>query len=184
VQDEFLNELRKQFDYEIDIKDKLEAKATNTITVAGIMAAIFMGFGSQISDYVPNNSPYFSPALGVFLIELIVTMATVIISILAYKVGEYQFPLEREDFLSDDGKYNTSRIEQYRKMEDDDYNKLLKKYLKCIKYNAKENEKKATRIVWAQATLILAVVLIPIFAALIVFSQWPVQPSLPLVSGG
>jgi hypothetical protein len=167
-----LEELRSRFDNELDIKDKLEGKATNTITVAGIMAAIFMGFGSTILDNVDITSGYFIPAITLLMLELIATLATVIFAIKAYRLGTYQFPLVRSEFLSDNKVYDKNKIMQFKQLDDDTYYETAKKYLMCIKYNQKENDRKAAWVDRAQFTLIGAIGLIPIFAGIVVLSQF------------
>jgi hypothetical protein len=169
----FLDELRQRFENGLDIKDKLEGKANNTITVAGLMSAIFMAFGGQILDNVQSSNPYFLPAMTILLAELFSTLAAVVFSIMAYRAGGYDFPLSRSEFLSDDadGTYNKQKIMDYQTIDNAKYYELCKKYLRCIKRNEKENAKKVEKIDLAQYALIVAIVLIPIFAAIVILSK-------------
>lgn len=179
----FLGELRARFDKELDIKDKLEGKATSTITVAGIMAAIFMAFGSAVLDNVDTSSQYFMPAMGIWLAELVATLVTVVFGIVGYRAGTYDFPLVRSEFVDDNENYDKDRIMSYKKIDDAKYYEMSQKYLKCIMENGKMNDKKVTRIDLAQYALIAAIVLIPIFAALVILSQIPGSPT-PAVGAG
>lgn len=117
MSNEFLNELRNHFTYEMEIKDKLETKATNMVTVAGIMAAIFMGFGAQFLANLDNTNSNFATAAGLLVAELVITVVSVVFSILAYRVKGYDYPFVRKEFLGDDGKFVTSKIDDYKVMD-------------------------------------------------------------------
>jgi hypothetical protein len=111
--------------------------------------------------------------MAILLAELFSTLAAVVFSIMAYRAGGYHFPLTRSEFLSDDadGIYNKQKIMDYRTIDNGKYYELCKKYLRCIKHNEKENAKKVEKIDLAQYALIVAIVLIPIFAAIVILSK-------------
>lgn len=169
MSNEFLSELRIQFNEVLEIKDKLDSKATNMITVAGIMAAIVMGFGSQLLENLDNDSDSFQWAKGLLVGQLSLTVASVIISIIAYRVKDYEFPFVRKEFLTDERKFIDSKIDEYLTMNQETQRELIMKYIKSIKRNEIENDRKADKIGYALYILLAAIILIPVFAAIIIY---------------
>lgn len=169
-------ELRSQLERLIALKDRLDSKANNMITMSGTIATLFMGFGVfLLSDVDIEKNLCLSIFAGLILsAEVILTIFTIKYSLDSYKLRDYYHPIgykafydednDRvdEDVLNDFAQRNTVEIE----------NHLAKEYVKSIKSYEQQNKKQTIGINLAQRSFLIAIILIPIFAVVLLLLKF------------
>src|SRR5215212_6305139 len=104
-----LEELRLEFEREMDLKKTLEGKATSMITIAGIIVTLLFGFTTFSSSFLDNIIQSFSIPLVYFiliLIGVIGCIGSIGISLWSIKLRPYAIPSTLEHFFDKKGKRN------------------------------------------------------------------------------
>ena len=173
-EEEFVAELRGAYTKELEIKSKLDTKSNSMISMAGTIAALFMGFGSFLIKDIPvSKLEIIIPATLILMTEIILTTLTIRYSIAAYRLREYYYPVTHTKFFDSNGKYNQDLIERFKTSTKEDFNQLLiEEYLESIKRNVTENNDKSKKINYAQKFFLLALAIVPIFSFIIILSKF------------
>lgn len=177
--DNLRQDLKAEYDKVFELKQRLDAKATAMITLAGVIAAVFSGFGTFLLKDIANPNPiFFYPSLAAMVVELILLVATIYHAQRAAKVTKYNHVLFWRYFIDEDKStdekpvYQEQRLLDFKNLTKEEYNDwLIRDYLKETKHNAKKNQDKANCIKDAEKAFVLAVVTIAIFAVLVISTK-------------
>jgi len=173
---DFLEELRLQFERYIQLKDRLDTKANNMITMSGTIATLFMGFGIFLLeniDFTENLILVIIASLAL-MAEVILTGLTIKYSLDSYKLRSYFHPIGYGAFYQNqDTEINRAVIDQFKNATRDEIDDhFIEEYLKGIKSYQEQNDKQTKGINCAQKTFIWAIVMIPIFSFLVMLGKF------------
>ena len=78
----------------------LDSKASSTISMAGTIATLFMGFGSFLLTRIePSKYDILIPASVILMIEVILSTITIKYSMDSYKLQNYKYVMGAEHFF-------------------------------------------------------------------------------------
>lgn len=157
----FLDELKKQYDKEFELKNNLETKANYLLTSSGIIIGLLFSFGATILGK-PNSSFYFSLTIGLLLGDIIVFIVAIIFSANATKITRYRYSALHKNFYNDDGTFDEEFKNQYKTMSNEKFlNDRIDEYLACNRQNFDKNEGKAKSIKITQILFSCGVGIVP-----------------------
>jgi hypothetical protein len=67
----FLQELKDQYEKEFELKDALEGKANNILTISGLVATLLFGFGSFMIDKLGSSYEFLIPVTILLIMGII-----------------------------------------------------------------------------------------------------------------
>jgi len=169
--DLFLEALKSQYDKEFELKDALEGKANNLLTIAGVVSTLLFGFGTFLisnlnADYQPL--PYLSFLL---VVGVVTNIISILFSVMSFKIQPYSYAMAYNNFYNEDGTFNEETIEEYRDEKDVNVFKetIIETYLRCIKHNDLMNNGKALTIKIAQWFFFAGALTIPLMIGILLF---------------
>ncbi|AIF83284.1 hypothetical protein NTE_01212 [Candidatus Nitrososphaera evergladensis SR1] len=168
--DLFREDLKAEYEKDFEIKERIDNKASNMITMAGVIAAIFTGFGAFVLKDAALNWILGASIVAMFL-ELLFLIKTILSASNAYKIAEYKHVLMYSQFIQDD-KFNNVEIRTWKDAERESYNsRMIKDYLDASYKNTGLNEEKIDYLKESQRAFLYAVIMIPIAAVLSVLAN-------------
>jgi hypothetical protein len=173
---EFLDELKSQFTRTIDVKDSLDSKANNLITMAGAVATLFLGFGTFLIGQLQISDPIILGfALTFLMLEVVITIVGIWRAIGGYKLRDYYYPIVSEAFIHKEGemkgKLNFDIINLFLNASQRELAlHLIKTYMQYLRTNELANEEKAKLIEEAHWLYLIALIMIAPFALTIVIA--------------
>jgi len=169
---EFFQEFKDQFQKTLDIKNSLETKANNLLTISGTVGTLLFGFGTFIIEKIAAQYPYTWVVTSILIAGLGATIIALLQAVSAFRLQFYKFPMSHRPFFDINGVLRNPLIEQYKAAgENTFYDTIIETYLRCIKENAEKNEKKARKLITSQYFFIAGVLTIPILAATILLTH-------------
>lgn len=175
VSDTFIEELRLQCERNIQVKERLDNKTNNIITISGMIATLFMGFGVFLLEHVdymkyPNIVLYASIVL---MAEVVLTAITVICSVYVYNLKTYTHPINYGTIYKISNGKPDEIIEQFKNASDDEIkDAFVINYMESIKSYEEQNNEKTNDISVAQVTLFLSICMIPIFSYFVILPKF------------
>lgn len=134
--DEFLTEVRHQFERDLDLRKNLDSKSTDLITKCSTIITVLVSMGTfLITKIDPKNDIFYT---SVFILSGGILLALISISFLirAYALRTYRYPLGHEVFFKN-GLYDLEMSETFRKTERQKFMKhIIKEYFESIKINS------------------------------------------------
>lgn len=174
---EFVEELRLQFERYVQVKNRLDTKANNIIAMSGTIATLFMGFGVFLLQNVDfqTYSKISEFASFSLILEIILTVLTIVFAFTSYRLREYTHPISFEKFFKQDKKEpDPTKVKQFQDADSDQINEwAIDNYLKSIKSYEEQNNEQTKWIDYARFTFTGAIIIIPIFAFLIILTKYP-----------
>jgi hypothetical protein len=173
----FLNELKSQFDRDIDIRNSLESKSTQLITMSSTIVTILVSIGAFLISKISanpdlqNTYPLVYPSIFLVSLGILVSgivLATICIYFLTKSaaIRKYKYPMGHENFFENDN-YDEKEADKFRKYPTEVFNKhMVKEYLQSIKTNSESISEKSGLIKKGQKFLNPAIFTI---AILVVF---------------
>ncbi len=171
---DFLEELRAQHQREFDVKNALDNKANNTITMASTTGTLLMGFGVFLLSKINPQYEFFGYAMLALIGGIVAIITSIGLSMLAYRLRDYRQIIIYRKFLSKDQsskeKFDWNFVDNLIEEEKSDKfeRRVVKDYLLSIRKNFKENESKANWISGSQVAFIVGVGTIPFFVYLLI----------------
>jgi hypothetical protein len=165
-----IEELRMQYNKDWDIKDSLDGKASSMITVSATVAALLFGFGAFMLKSISPSYEFMSLFLYLLIASIVGTVASIILSTLAFRIQKYKIALGDSIFYDEKTderieemveKYKTSPLDKFR-------NTMVNAYLKSIRENNKRNRGKAKMISIAQIVFSGSMIVFPILLWILV----------------
>jgi len=160
----FLQELKEQYEKEFEITDALEGKASNLLTVAGLVATLLFGFGSFMVDKFDSTYVMITPVTILLIIGIVGNVTSIFWSVMVFKIRDYQVAMHPKHFFDQQGNINEQKVEVYRDEQDENVvtDTLIDTYLKCIRINSLRNEEKAGKIKYAFWSFLGSIITAPI----------------------
>lgn len=169
---EFLNELRLQFEKDLDLKKTLDEKASRMITIAGTIVGFLFAFGTFILTRIGTEYAYVWLIKELLIGGIAVGILAILFATLASQLKKYRYVMGHEIFYNKDGSRNKDKITEYADMDVSNFqDKMIKEYLQSINENSKTNHWKATTVILSQwsfigsivTTLVLIIIMIHAF---------------------
>jgi hypothetical protein len=170
---EFLEEIKLQFAREIDVKERLDNKASNLITMAAAVTTLFMGFGAfLLKELEISNIVILGSGLTFLILEVIITIAGIWRAITAYGLKRYKYPIVVEPFRNLKGELDDEEIRPFRTATKEEFQlHMINEYLDSMNTNFELNKKKAGLIKQAHILYLIALIMIVPFAFTIVIAR-------------
>lgn len=169
---EFTQELKSTFERMIQLKERLDTKANNMITMSGTIATLFMGFGIFLLSNIglTNNWTLGLSASLLIIAEIFLTFCTIRSSLDSYKLRNYVHPITSQRFFKENEiEPDKDEYELFENANSDDVNHhLVREYLKSIRSYEVQNREQTIGINRAQKTFLWSLVMIPIFSILVI----------------
>lgn len=175
--EEFLEDLKLQLNRFIDLKDRLDNKANNRISMSGIVATLFMGFGIFLLSEVTiqNNILFGMISIGALVTEVILTTITIKFSLDSYTLRNYYHPITFNPFFTNDNELDNETIETFEQSSVENYYHLMiEEHLRAIQSYQVQNRQQTIGINHAQLTFLWSVLMIPVFATSVLLTFFPV----------
>jgi len=172
-------DLKSEYNKVFELKQRLDTKAAGLITLSGVIAAVFSGFGTfLLRDIVKPNPVLFYLSLAVMVIELVLLIATIYHAHRATKITKYNHVLFWDYFIDKDKStdklpvYKEDKLSKFKNATKQEYNDwLIRDYLKETRHNVEKNQDKVNCIKDAEKSFVLAIVTIATFAVLVIFTK-------------
>jgi hypothetical protein len=166
---EFLNELRIQFERDLDIKKTLDSKATNMITMSGTIVTILIAIGTFLLTRLESTSNVFHVSLWILAVGIVLAITCIVLQIFSYSLKKYTFPMGHESFFVD-GEFNKEMSEKFRNAPKDQFTKrMVEEYLVSIKNFSKVNAKKARLIKIGQWCFVSGIIAIAVLLGYVLY---------------
>jgi hypothetical protein len=165
----FLQELKEQYEKEFEIKDDLESKGNNLLTISGVVATLLFGFGSFMVDKFDATYDMLTPVTILLIIGIVGNIISIFWSVISFKISLYKYVMPYDYFFNRDGSANEEHLIEYRDGDDLDVftNTLVDTYLKCNRHNGLQNKDKAVKVDLAQWFFFGSILIIPIVIGLV-----------------
>lgn len=158
----FLEELTSQFNRLIDIKERLDNKANQLMTMAGTICTIFLGVGIFLLKSIVTTHPLFYPMLSLFVIGMSFLIFSIVLSIISYRLRDQTYPMGSDIFF-EKCCYQKNIVDEYINADETEFKKLMiQEYLYSIKDAEKTISEKGTILKWSQVIFLVGLLVIPI----------------------
>jgi hypothetical protein len=159
--DVVLNEMRKSYEVQLDLKQNLESKAKNIITVSGLVVTLLFGFSSFLLKS-PIQVEWLNYCYLLTFISIIFSIIALACSLHSLRIREYSFVMSENNLEDIVDKLKTLRIGEC-------LDRLIDSYMFSIKLNTLTNNRIASIITTSHLFLFLAILLIGIIAGLVAY---------------
>jgi len=164
----FLDELNKQNNRELDLKNSLENKSNSLITVSGIVIPLLFAFSIFIIEKIDRSYHLFWITAGILSCIIILNISSLVFAVWSAKIRHYRYPFTHFNFFDNTDKINVSAIKKYTNSQENEFNEMLiKAYLKSNKRNFETNEKKAKYIRIGQYIFIGSLILVSVLVVMV-----------------
>ena len=167
--DFFLEELRRQYDTQFDLKNSLESKSSYLITVCGIIIPLLFGFGSFLIERIDKSYYYLLPLEILIFLAISLNLAAIIFLVQAFRIKQYRYSFLGNNFFNKNGTFNADQLTKYQDNKNitNFQTLMIKEYLLCINENHFRNEEKAGKIRIGQWLFTFGVGFVPVILALV-----------------
>lgn len=161
--DVLLAEIRKSFETQLDLKKNLESKATNTITVSGLIITLLFGFSTfLLKGPLQSENYYYIP----ILLSIILSIIALLCALRSLRITEYSYVLIDNQV---NGPKLQDVVDQLMRLDNDSrLERLIDSYVASIKINSFQNQRNAGYISVSQTLLFVAILSIGVTIALVV----------------
>lgn len=167
-------ELELQLERMIQLKNRLDSKANNMISMIGTIATLFMGFGIfLLSDVMitVQNIVFFTASATVLVIEVLFTVLTIRYALNSYRLREYYHPFSYKNFQTN-GDFDFSKVERLNNMTNPTFiENMIYNYSESIKSYEEQTKLQFKGINDAQITFKVALGAIPVFTVLMILAK-------------
>ena len=146
INEEFLPELKHTFAEDLVLKNALDSKVINMITVAGTISALLIAIASfLVTNFNTDiNGQYYSYGIVTVLIAIVVAVLSIGFFVKSYTIRNYRYPVGHDIFFEKNGKIKEEKVDKYLYYQKNKFDRLLvKEYLESIKQSAESNLNKA-----------------------------------------
>lgn len=178
VSKEFVDELRFQFERYVQVKERLDTKANNIISMSGTISTLFMGFGVFLLQNVDFKTYCTLATLAsmLLIIEVSLTVVTVFFAFRSYRQRTYTHPISYENFYDVNSTTPNSILNQFKEADPDAINdRFADNYLECIKSYEEQNNEQNGWIDRSRKTFIASLGIIPLFSLIMILTKYPPQ---------
>lgn len=141
------------------------------IATSGTVSSLLFGFGIFTLTKIDPTYPFLFYASVTLIAAVVVTVASALISLRAFKTEEYYYAMSHSRFFRKDT-FNEEVIRGYQDAEPKAFQKtMVFDYLKCNFMNSNYNNSKVKKITIAQRLLLIGIFLIPIILTILVHAS-------------
>lgn len=160
----FLNELKVQFDREVDLRKSLDTKANSMITLATTLITINLAIAGFLITKITDNFLIYYISIGIFSLVIFFSVNAIWRLVKVYEIKEYDYPMGYRFFFDGD-KFDDSSIDGVRNITGSQFNdRMFKGYLRSIRNHDRLNKEKAIGVikgqVWITRSLITIAILV------------------------
>jgi len=157
---EFFEELKSQFERQMDTKQRLDTKATDVMrisaTIATLLVAISIFMFGQLQNY-----DYLTVALILFGVGFVSFIYSIIGAVLAHVTRDYTYPMGHQVFFDENNELDNNVVNLFRESTDDQfYERMIEEYLFCIRANSIENSFKSRFINQSHRFFLLGIIVL------------------------
>jgi hypothetical protein len=160
-ENQFITEIRTQFERDLSVKDTLDRKSVNMITLSSsvstaLIAIITFALTEKliINNYSSSVIVSIAFAIGISAIGLFIW---------SYRLRDYQYPLGHEIFF-ENGIYKKQIVKKWRTSTKEEFNdRIVEEYLSSIKTNAKSNKSKAIVLEYGQWLFLCSITMVSLW---------------------
>jgi gas vesicle protein len=164
--EQFLQELRLQYEKEFELKSNLDGKANNIITASGTIAGFLLVFGTFLLGGLVIDSGLNTYATGSLIGGIVTAIGAILASIFSSVLRKYLYALADVSELTIEDKNNKKNrlpndevIKDYTsKNENEITQEMIGAYAKSIYNNVSENRKKAIAVLIGQWAFFVSVI--------------------------
>ena len=166
-----MDELKYQFDREIDLRKSIDSKISSFITtnssITTLNVAIGVFFLSKIEN--TNNFFYYIPIVFFGCVTLFAIISNLIF-ISIYGMRKYRYPLGHQHFFKNN-EYSDDKIKKIMDLPKDHFNFIMiRSYLDSIKSFDEINEERTEKVKKGQIYLIISFITITLMIIFILIS--------------
>lgn len=171
AEDSFLNELKSQFDKEIDLRKNLDAKANTMITVASGVSTLLIGIGTFLISRILERNVLYDISIAILGVGIVLAVLGIWRFIQSYSLRDYTYPIGHEWFFPQ-GAYKKDRVDSVRSLTTKEFSdRLYKGYLECIKTSAEINKNRAVAVRKGQKFLAYSIITTAVLVVFILVSM-------------
>ncbi len=173
--DNIRKELELQLERFIQLKDRLDNKANNMITMTGTIATLFMGFGIFLLSDVTiseKNVIFVTASAITLMMEVFFTILTIRYALNSYKLREYYHPFGYKKFMNNEN-FDLDKVKELRDMKNPDFDEnIIYNYTESLKSYATQTKLQFEGINDAQKVFKIALYAIPVFTFLMILIKY------------
>jgi len=160
----FLNELRIQFERQIDLRKNLDTKVNSMITLATGLITVNLAIAGFLVSKITDNFVVYYVSIGIFCVVIYFAINAIWKLVKVYEIKQYDYPIGYE-YLFDANEFDESMIDGVKNITESQYNdRMIKGYLNDIKSHEILNIEKVNGInegqLWITRSLITIAILI------------------------
>lgn len=174
----FVEELRKSYDKGWDIKNTLESKANNIMTISGTVAALLFGFGALFLKNLHPDYAFLSGFVGLLIAGILASVAAIVLCSLSFRLQRYSVAIGPDFFV---GKGNL--VSNYKNSSRDKFNDtMIETYLQSMEKNNAQNQNKVKFLTIAHWLFVASMIVIPILLAIVIHAVEVRALTFPIVA--
>jgi len=167
----FLEELKYHYQKILDIKNTLDVKANNLLTVSGTVGTLLFAFGAFFLEKLSIHYSYLIHVTSLLIGGISFIVISIVLSSWAFHIRKYKYAMDHRGFFDGD-KLNNSAVDEYKHSNQADfYDAMIDTYLGCIKQNSETNDNKVTKLRWSEYFFIAGIFTAPLIAAIILINR-------------
>src|SRR5437899_12623536 len=109
-ENDFPDEIRSQFQREIDLRVNLDNKTNNLITMSASIITALIALGTLLVIKIDPKTTIFPWSIGIFVIGVIIASLAIFFFIKAYSIRKYRYPMGYEAFFDESGNYRKDTV--------------------------------------------------------------------------
>lgn len=161
---EFLEEMRLEFGRRETASESLTKKATNLMTIAGIISALLLGFYTSLLELEKN---IFSDWLHGIWISVILLITTVGLCVILNKVEFQKTPFLGTKFLDKSGSIDLKIFDSWINASEKDYYETLGvEYIRCLVQAENVIETKSRWLTISITLFLIGLISVPVLLGL------------------
>lgn len=177
LNDKFLEELKLQYNKELEAKDSLETKANSIITISGTIATFLFGFGLFMIEKLGSTYSFIHLISVLLAIGLSGIILAIILSAWSYRTDTYRYAMIHKVFYKSEV-LDEENVRRYENAPSDVFfDTMVRAYLRCNKQNSQNNASKAARIGSSLWFFILGIATIPAIIGILLIRLPSTPPS-------
>lgn len=183
---EFLNEIKLQFNNEIDLKKNADTKSQNIITISGVVTSIIFGSGVLLITRMKPEYDFFLHTLVLVALVLVLNLLAILLAVISARIQAYKYVMAHEDFFTTKGytdevikngkNFDQEEIKKYKTMDITQFNnELIDYYLEANKHNTEQNFRKIKNIQFSYYIFLAGISLVILILISVIYAVYTKQ---------
>ena len=166
-ENDFPDQLRSQFQREIDLRVNLDNKVNNLITMSASIMTVLIALGTLLVIKIDPRAEIFGISICIFIAGIVFASIAIWFFIKSYSIRKYRYPMGHEAFFDESGTYLKDIVHRFTVSSKEKFSEhIVKEYILSIKNFAERNGDKATATRNGQAMLLVSAISV---ASLLIF---------------